>query len=373
MTQGARPASASLPHMPQLDGLRALAVLAVMIRHGDLDLPIPVADLALMGVELFFVLSGFLITSILLRGRASAERDGTGMGAAARHFYVRRIARIFPLYYLVIAIGLVLNLSPAREAWPWLATYTFNVYLAKLGWFTEYYPHLWTLAIEEQFYIVWPWLVLLLPRRWLPAAVIAAILVAPAFRFYILAHAWTGMATYVLTPQYLDMLGIGALLAVLIDRGLSCVRVGRALLACGAALLAVVAFLPVTLPGRAAFALGDFPVALTFCGAVAMAAAGRTGVAHYLLAWRPLRYVGEISYGVYVYHLFIPALCVWTLARAHLSYPSSHAVAFVLTSSVTLLIASASWRWFERPIRDLGHLSRSRTGAEGAAELGVGS
>lgn len=101
--------------MPQLDALRALAVAAVVLQHFEL-----LSDGAQYGVHLFFVLSGFLITGILLSSRQSAEKSGVSWRHALRQFYVRRLLRIFPLYYLVVFAGIAFNAAYAREYAPWL-------------------------------------------------------------------------------------------------------------------------------------------------------------------------------------------------------------------------------------------------------------
>src|SRR5437762_7625759 len=141
--------------MPQLDGLRALAVTAVIAQHYKV-----LVGGAGYGVHLFFVLSGFLITRILLGERENVETLGITRVRAFRQFYVRRMLRIFPLYYFVVIAGIALGVRNAREYAPWLLTYTFNLKMAAQGTVVEPFVHFWSLAIEEQYYLVWPWLIL---------------------------------------------------------------------------------------------------------------------------------------------------------------------------------------------------------------------
>ena len=146
--------TARVSHMPQLDGLRALAVLMVVVHHyveGGWGLA------ANLGVKLFFVLSGFLITSILLRSRSQSGAAGWNRWRAVRNFYARRFLRIFPLYYLVVALAAILDVEPTREYLAWLLTYTLNLKMAAQGWYIDHFAHFWTLSIEEQFYLIWPW------------------------------------------------------------------------------------------------------------------------------------------------------------------------------------------------------------------------
>ncbi len=154
-----------------LDGLRALAVLAVVLEHFG---PVHLAELVhpgRLGVRLFFVLSGFLITGILLEARAAGGPAATG--SILRAFFVRRALRLLPLFYVVLAISCVFSPS-VREGWLWHATYQTNHYIAILGGWPTAFAHAWSLAVEEQFYLVWPWIILLLPLRALGPAMAGA-------------------------------------------------------------------------------------------------------------------------------------------------------------------------------------------------------
>ena len=120
----------TLRHMPQLDALRAFAVLAVVLHHN-----FGVSQGADLGVKLFFTLSGFLITGLLLRSRDIAESAGLPRRHFLARFYARRVLRIFPLYYFVISIAIIVNLEPVREISVWLFTYTINFRMAAQGWY----------------------------------------------------------------------------------------------------------------------------------------------------------------------------------------------------------------------------------------------
>jgi peptidoglycan/LPS O-acetylase OafA/YrhL len=217
--------------IPALDGLRGIAIILVMLHHFTYYRPTAGIDALIgdvlfffwTGVDLFFVLSGFLITGILLDTRDSERYFST--------FYARRVLRIFPLYYLVLFLAFVvlrqfpaLNLvlsgnDTSPPQWPyWL--YLSNVSIAEGGWVHGWVDISWSLAIEEQFYLVWP-LMIWLCRPRLVALLCAAILVAePIARVYARATGVADLSVFVLPWFRLDGFAVGALLALAQRRGL---------------------------------------------------------------------------------------------------------------------------------------------------------
>jgi len=163
---------------PQLDGLRAIAVTFVLIHHWIS----PRLGFGIIGVQLFFVLSGFLITGILLRERRGVESGRQSIGFSVRQFYARRFLRIFPLYYACLALFVVLDRFEIRKSLVWFACYLSNVFFFLKGEFGGPFSHFWSLAVEEQFYLFWPWIVLLAPRKRLLAILVGAIVLAPLTR-----------------------------------------------------------------------------------------------------------------------------------------------------------------------------------------------
>ncbi len=344
-------------YMPQLDALRAFAVIAVVAQHAAPQLK-AIFPCAHAGVRLFFVLSGFLITGILLRARDEAEASGRGRWRGLGRFYARRALRIFPLYFLVIALGLAFDVGPIREAIAWLLTYTVNFYIALRQEWVDGYFHLWSLAIEEQFYLAWPLVVLFAPRRWLVPIILAMIAAGVAYRSYAVGHRFHEIATYCLTPACLDSLGMGALLAVAGHRGWIGGFFGRVALPIG--LIAIVMLRVLHDAGaRSADAIAlDLALAVFFAGLVGAAARGLGGRAGAVLGWGPLRYVGKISYGIYVYHVFAPILLLTILKGAARSLGIDEGEGFGAWSFpiVVAIIAVApvlSWHFVERPINGL--------------------
>ncbi len=215
-------------HLPALDGVRGLAILLVLLFHFVAQTTVTnrfeaavngVLSYGLLGVDLFFVLSGFLITGILYDTRDDP--------AYFRSFYMRRVLRIFPLYYGVLAVVFfVIPLVPVlrgseiaglrdRQAWAWL--YGVNVYLAIQGaWDLSYLTHFWSLAVEEHFYFVWPLVVWMLASK--PRILMKTALAVTAVSFTArVAASLSGVnpvATTVLTPFQLDALCLGGFFAV---------------------------------------------------------------------------------------------------------------------------------------------------------------
>lgn len=285
--------------VPALDGLRGLAVLLVLGVHASQPLGWDAATplgAGWLGVDLFFVLSGYLITGILL---ATRERPGY-----FRVFYARRVLRIFPLYYLTLGAALLAGTLAGRE-W-WYALYLANVSVVRDGW-----PHapiqvVWSLAVEEQFYLVWPLVVLLVrPRRALLGVCLLLLLAAPFLRVWLIVQGLP-VGAYVLAPARMDGLAAGALLALLAQRpgGLARIApVARLLLPlAGCSLLGVLRIAGTAYSPPLTQAVGYSLAALTFACLLSLTVTARSSP----FAWGPLRWCGTISYALYLWH--VPSL-----------------------------------------------------------------
>lgn len=331
-----------MPRIPSLDGLRGIAVLMVMLNHtGDARSGWfgQIASFGQTGVDLFFVLSGFLITRILIESR--------GEDAFLRNFYARRVLRIWPLYYAFLVLTYFVfprfDLAPEasfdRQAWYWL--YLQNLPTPVRSWDVSEGPgHFWSLAVEEHFYLVWPWIVAwAVPRRlWIWA--LAAIVVSVALRV-VFTHQRLGI--YYFTPCRLDGLALGALLAIVESRGR--LQRWRGVWIAGFWLSALALFfLWPKIGGRGApWVQGSkfFVISALYAGLIGIAATS-SGALSAVLRSRALVECGKVSYGMYVYHV----VCFEIARRIGVGHGFLWAVcAFALTFAV----AELSFRVFERP------------------------
>jgi peptidoglycan/LPS O-acetylase OafA/YrhL len=318
--------------LPALDGVRALAVLGVIASHSGLF------GLGWLGVDVFFGLSGYLITGILIDGKAAA----TSARGYFVPFYLRRSLRILPLAWAVLIL-----MAGVRGEWSgfwWYLGYLVN-------WLPQSPPprdlgHYWSLAVEEQFYLVWPAIVFFSSSRTLWRATLAIFAIDIAFRFGV--SMWPPAFV---TPQLQDLatltradtLAVGALLAQRERNGGWGRELSWALPLCLLAAAAVVSI----------YKLEQFerlPL-LTYNIKWPAIAVGVWGGLLFVLTqppralqWRWLVWIGQVSYGIYIIHALFGG---WLHSRFTLSQAP---LIFVLQLAVTLPLAAASWYLFEGPI-----------------------
>ncbi|HEU4993240.1 MAG TPA: acyltransferase [Gemmatimonadaceae bacterium] len=355
-------------HVPALDGLRGIAILMVLLLHLVPSTPwtesptllvdrifVRAARTGWMGVDLFFVLSGFLITGILYDTKGSAHY--------LRQFYARRVLRIFPLYYATLALFLVVlpALFPGHwvlrdlktdAAWYW--SYLSNVKVAAVGFApSNALAHFWSLAVEEQFYLIWPFVVLWLGRRQLLVTCVVMAVVALAIR---IALAMTGYTTLpdVWTPARMDALAIGALIAVQARSatGLrTMARWARPVMAVVAVPLAALFLFNVGLSTVAHSLL-----ALFFGALLVFALTSGLGGATSTLSSPVLRFFGRYSYALYVFHFpilwFKPPIVV-LIPTLFGSQMPGYIVWLAVSASVSVGLALASWHVLEKPFLSL--------------------
>lgn len=346
-------------HIAALDGIRGLGVILVLLYHygasaadfGLNNILLRLTGIGWSGVDLFFVLSGFLITGILYDSKTKPQYF--------KNFYARRTLRIFPLYYVaaitVILLAVITGYGLLGGADPlWILLYVGNFQMAIEGGGSTL-DHFWSLAIEEQFYLVWPFVVLSLSRGKLMLGAAAMVLTAPVIRTFMVLHDVPDLAVYVLTPARMDGLAMGALIALTVrgPRGITPLvpwawRLGSA---------AFVAFLLVVLVRRD-FSNED-PFILTI--GISMLTITYASLLILSLTFRPLstlmelpimRWFGKYSYGLYVWHPIINMILLYSPLTERFGEinPVKGVLLLVLAFAVSVLTTLASYKFLESPL-----------------------
>lgn len=366
--------------IPGLDGLRAIAFLVVFGFHTDY-LPF-----GWLGVQLFFVVSGYLITGILLR-----MKETLSIREYFLKFYTRRFLRIFPLYYfylLLVFAGATWLLSISYKTkvmkvvldqlW-YAALYIYNFFSASRGYASSpFLDHLWSLSIEEQFYIFWPLLIFIVNEKHLKKLFLAGIVAGPIFRFAIFLIYQSGifesfsypapLPIYTLPFSHVDAFAFGAYISrfsipnarkqlVYLSLGVPMIGLITQYIARGG----VVDFLSFgyrdSMPDAYQYIwaytlLNYWFVVLIYC------------VAHEklfirFLDWYPLQYLGKISYGLYVYHFPLIWVIVEQLSRLGISEELFPLIVLIVSFISTLTVASLSYYALEKPFLKLKDLLAS--------------
>jgi len=338
-------------HIIQLDGLRFFAVFSVMIAHwaqwhlsNKLLKELPFVH----GVTLFFVLSGFLITTILLTNKEHYLKQGKGFSKLIKNFYFRRILRIFPIYYLLLLVLFIFNYQNTRELIGWLSTYTINIYQSITNVYVGNFNHFWSLAVEEQFYLFWPFLILFIPNKHLLKILVLIIALSILSKAYTYGFTQNWMAISYFTSNCMYALGFGALLAFLKTYHFTFLKKFIAF-----KWFLIVAFTYLfSLFIQISFSLSwwkyvvdDVLFSIVACQVILIASEnGFKGIFKELLEHPFIVLCGKISYGMYLYHLFIP-----TKIFESLNGLASLILLFILTFIVSYL----SWKFIEQPINQL--------------------
>jgi peptidoglycan/LPS O-acetylase OafA/YrhL len=383
-----QPSAAEPNHKPELDGIRGIALLAVMLSHGAgrYILQTTVAGKLFVyalvpgwcGVELFFVLSGFLITGILLKSKTAENYFSS--------FYARRFLRIFPIYYFVVTVGLV----AAHHNFWWNAmmppermriAYYFYAQNWPIFWNHGAYPtvsvfgHFWSLAVEEQFYLVWPFVIWLLPEGWILSLCSAGLVIALPLRFYMVHRYAESLGAMALTTSRMDGLLVGVMLVILLRRGQISLRWIYLSLGLGAAILGYIAVFHHRELIDTRFYMPTIGIT-----AFSLLSGGFVALSQHRIAWlrhilnaRWLRTVGKYSYGMYIYHVPLYLILEHVLATRFgvvFPLPLRWALPYIaVLVGITFLIAKVSYDYFESKILALKIHFRPRYRA---AALGPG-
>jgi peptidoglycan/LPS O-acetylase OafA/YrhL len=344
-------------YIPQFDGLRGVAILLVLIGHSGFLEALPHAGMleyTRFGVDLFFVLSGFLITGILL--------DSKGSEHYFRNFYARRALRIWPLYYLLLFV--VFAVAPlfrpsmratAAGIWPAFVFYVQNIALVRHDTYPFALGATWSLAVEEQFYLTWPLMVFLLKKRTLAIVSMSLVFLSLSLRLIGHFHGAPSGFLHQFTLSRLDAIALGTLAALWL-RSANCTLSRWRTRAYQFLVLGVVGVLLARLlMHRNSSIVGYTPLAMAFAGLLGMSLVSdsRSSVLGRALSADWLRYVGKISYGIYLLHY--PIFVLWARFIASESFlPSNplarNLLAFAGQILLAIVAAAISWRLFEQPL-----------------------
>ncbi len=353
----------STGYIPELDGLRAIAILSVMLYHFE------IFSAGWMGVQLFFVLSGYLIT----KGLASEKKQVNKFGGYIKLFYLKRVLRIFPVYFLYVACFLAYNYithntATANGAAIPLITYTVNIY----GLFPntvnmDGFGYLWSLSAEEQFYLIWPFIVFFSSEAALRRILYAIMFLTPLWR---LGKYWfainngvqadsAGTMVYITTLSQFDAFAIGASVVYITDvKQFNTSRLRKMVLA-GIALFLIIGqvnlFLingtllkdmttlgyRVTLPYNYQYVWG-YTIINLFAGFIIFMIVKYQNAIP-IFTNKALVYIGRISYGMYIFH--VPVILALDGLK-HKGLPLN-LVRLVLFFSITIALAHLSYYYFE--------------------------
>jgi peptidoglycan/LPS O-acetylase OafA/YrhL len=350
-----------MQHIKKLDSLRAIAAILVIFWHW-----IPVTsfintfDNGAIGVNIFFVLSGFLISRILMTNRDEAQRLKNNKLVVFKNFYVRRALRIFPVYYfLVLLIFFFHKYLGAKFTRPEFinsVSYTINFYFFHLKHWGDLTVHFWSLAVEEQFYLLWPFVILFINKKYLIHGIIFFIMVGIVSQCLMQSQEFGHIPTY----TCFDSFGLGALLAwITLYKPPSTVKLYKVLRVLSIVCVAILILQAIYgrwehFPQRTVHSI----IALWMITYVLLNRGKGWFSFSSFLNNRSLFFLGKISYGIYLYHVpvqwlgFMLSPFITKILPGFLR-PYNGYFLFVINFFLLVLIAWLSWRIIEKPILGL--------------------
>jgi peptidoglycan/LPS O-acetylase OafA/YrhL len=345
---------------PRLNSLRALAVIMVICAHWlPPEFFIHRFNPGSAGVQIFFVLSGFLITRNLLSSRSTAAP-----GKIYGNFIIRRSLRIFPIYYLTLVLVLLIgkhNTILNSGTIPYYFLYATNFLTFQQQFWHVPFAHLWSLAVEEQFYLIWPWFMLLIPARRLPVVFLSFMAIALIFRVSLLNIFPENEFIYILTPACFDGFAIGGFLAYVVASGRERVwRLAKKFYLVGA--IASFLYIASYWSGNT-FSLWHNTLVHVFAvSLIILAIHPSNSLSRWnLLDQRGFQWIGQVSYGLYLFHPFVAEFCNgsfrWLAGKGiriwDLPSPFAGLATLSIYSFILLAVAGLSWLYIEKPINDL--------------------
>lgn len=341
-------------YFKQIDSLRFFAVFLVLCSHWLHVVPeIEQLKLGTIGVELFFVISGFLISLQLFQFKATIDANENSLKSILKNFYVRRVLRIFPLYYFILILATFINKGELQDAFFWNLSYITNFYFIKLQYWPGNFSQFWSLSVEEHFYIFWPLIILLSNKKNIIGWIIGITCISVAFRLFSFYDSYDFMLLTIHTVSCLDLFMMGALLAyVYFYKPSFFIKAFNNYYLKIMILLAfsILFFVFVKVPQWELF---NWVFQRCFMGVVYLCVLGffvsgikgRIGI---LLENRLLIRLGKLSYGIYLIHNFVPGIFLPIKA---MNIPL--VLEFLLYFVVTVVLSEMLYRFIEKPARAL--------------------
>ncbi len=343
--------------------MRFFAVASVMIGHwiawdvqNKFVKSVPWAH----GVFFFFVLSGFLITRILLKDKEKVAKELNTTKKTIFNFYMRRALRIFPLYFGIIFLLRNNRFEGIHETLPWLSTFTTNFLMYKKNALIGPYTHFWSLAVEEQFYLFWPLILIFINMKNFLKASLVILSLSLLSRLYFssfVTNNWTG--ELYLTSNVMFALIIGAILSyIFMYKKTIFQKISSNLFLLYGAIILYILIYYLIINGKEhrfySFLLDEVPFCLISALIIGRGVAGNYKfIAKVILENKVLKHFGEISYGLYVFHLFAPPIFWGYISKWMSLHTDSKYTAWVLYFTFTVLAAEISYYFYEKPINSL--------------------
>ncbi|MFV0337011.1 MAG: acyltransferase family protein [Chthoniobacterales bacterium] len=356
-------------HIPELDGVRGIALGLVLIWHygvcqaagGDPNTWVGILKNALSltwsGVDLFFILSGFLIVGILIDAREAPHYF--------KAFFTRRVCRILPVYYLILLLfppmshlALASHNWLFKEALPFWSYFFFlqNFFMHSAGFGPNWLGVTWSLAIEEQFYLLIPLFIRFLSQRWLTAIFVTMIIISPLMRHWL---GYWGNYTFPLARA--DAIAFGALLALLVRNNVALIWLKRHRnYILSTAIVLSLGFIPLTLwKIGIGHPLGHLYLAIIYAAFLLSAFVCRGGTLSRILSARSLCWLGTRSYAIYLFHQPIAGLVYGAMGYSRPRFSSlSESTIMFFCLAIVFVLAECSMRCIERPAMQFGHRIR---------------
>ncbi|HEX5001112.1 MAG TPA: acyltransferase [Bacteroidia bacterium] len=354
-----------MKYIKGLDTLRAFAVIFVIIEHWWIPFDIHSPALLVLirglipdggfGVDLFFVLSGYLISGILLNAR---EQNNERKWHTIRNFVIRRSLRIFPVYYATLLILLLIGFPTIKENLVWLVSYTSNILIYRTLAFNAF-SHSWSLSVEEQFYLVWPWLLIFINEKYLKFVFAGAIVLGITTTIYTM-NVLDNWAGFMLMPSCMQAFGIGGLLAY---------SKGKSFEQSLSKVINLIFPFALLLHFYFSFSKDHDPqyncLFLTVNSIISVWLIMKVinnkseVIRKFLLENRFLNYIGQISYGIYLFHYVLTPIYEKEIVKY---FSGSDPVGNIFVDwkynypirlLLLYIIASLSFKYFEKPIINL--------------------